>query len=1002
MFKFRFSVFAQLITSFVLAVTFTVAAAGVGIYFIQNIHKGIDEVALSRLPAMTLAYQLGQQSEAIVASAPILDRVVTQTQREKISFKVSDRDRWLQEIIYKLQGYDFEDNVLQNIDLTRKQLLDNYNHLDQLIRDRIVIVQYKKKRHDRLQEIIRNQGGFKGQNKEIWGTTFHRIVELLLIYETENDPNELDFHKEQILAQFENGKALARNIFEGLGNPITEIREVALGENGLIALNAQEKKLAQSVSDILAINERLSVRFVYSVNDLIRRMREEIEESSVEFQQSVETSTQILTGLVLACVVLVTLMGGTFIRRILKRLQGLKQSMRIHAEGGEADIPLEGEDEIADMGHALKYLVDVIDHRERDLRLSEVRFRDIAESTSDWFWETDQDLQFSMVSERFFEITGFARGPVMGHSWFDFEKDDGSNIDESEKWLYHLSDLKNRRKFRDFSYTIKCPDGQWRQIKTSGKPIFKADGEFSGYRGTGSDVTAEAQARNRLTAANEIMPGAFALWDHEDRLLFCNRKYYQYYKILSDLIDPGIAFKDLVSVLEERGGIRDTSGYVERRLKFREKPNGIFIEALSNGRYLQVSESSTLDGGTVSLVIDITDRIEAERRLEQARLESENANKAKSKFLAAASHDLRQPLHAIGMFLSALEERRRKDKNESAEGDLRIIENIADSLGALRGLLNALLDISKLDAGVMHAEFGPVMLRPLVERLLKQQQDRVEEKGLSLRSVCPNVAVRSDGILLERVLSNLLSNAVRYTSKGGVLLGVRCRGNKILIEIYDTGVGIPKDKVKDIFVEFQQLDNPARDRRRGLGLGLAIVERVLVLLDHPLHVHSVVGQGSCFSLEIGADKVQEVVIPEKIIEAGIIGADVPLIVVIDDEPDILDGMEQLITGWNYDVIAALSTQDALNQLDKTDVRPSLILADYRLQEKMTGADSIRAIQEKLNYPIPAAIITGDTAPERIQDAKASGFVLLHKPLQPAKLRQLIRNVQVQTLTKTTK
>ena len=670
--------------------------------------------------------------------------------------------------------------------------------------------------------------------------------------------------------------------------------------------------------------------------------------------------------------------------------------MRIHAEGGEADIPLQGGDEISDMGEALKYLVDEIDNREAEIRMSEARFRDVAEATSDWFWETDSDLEFSLISDRFFEITGFERNDILGHTRLEFGRDSVSDIDDPDKWVHHADDLKNRRRFRDFSYSIKCPDGLWRQIKISGKPVFKNDGQFLGYRGTGSDITAETQARSRLMAANEIMPGAFALWDHENRLVLCNRKYYQYYKILNDRIRPGVTFEELVLLLEERNGIRDSFGYADRRRKFRQKPSGVFMEALSNGRYLQVSEASTLDGGTVSLVIDITDRIESETRLEQARLDSETANKAKSKFLAAASHDLRQPLHAIGMFLSALEDRRSKSETEEAEGDLKIIQNISDSLEALRSLLNALLDISKLDAGVMKAEFMPVMLKPLVERLIKQQSVRAEEKGLKLKVFCPDIAVRSDPVLLERVLLNLLSNAVRYTEEGGVLLGVRRRDDQVLIQVVDTGVGIPKEKVRDIFIEFQQLDNPARDRRRGLGLGLAIVERVLALLNHAMNIKSVVGKGSSFSLSLMSDEVQKTIETEKSIEVALSGRETPLIVVIDDEPDILEGMEHLIKGWKYDVITASSTQDALDALDETEAIPSLILADYRLQENLTGADSIRMIQEKLNQAIPAAIITGDTAPDRIQEAKASGFVLLHKPLRPAKLRQLIRSVQVKS------
>lgn len=994
---FRFGVFAQLIASFVLAVLFTVGAAIIGILSIQKFNDGIEEVALSRLPAMTLAYQLGQQSEAIVASAPMMVRVTSQAQRETISFRIADRVRWLQEIVVSLRQYDVDENTLEVINVTRQQLLENFARLDSLVKQRIQISETKQQRNHELQALLIEHTDLRGDADDENLREIDRLIEKLFIFQTEKEEaREVVLHQ-QLLKGFETLRQREGILDAPLEPGIHDnLRSVALGEQGIIALQSRYRDVTKRISGILSINERLSSRFVYSVNDLIRRMKEEMEQDSQDFQKLVESRTRILTLTAVGCVLLVGLFGAVFIRRILKRLNTLKRSMRIHAEGGEAEIPLDGEDEIADMGHALKYLVDEIARREKEIRLNEARFRDIAEATSDWFWEADSDACFSLVSDRFFEITGFQREDLMGKTRLEFCAMSGQESDDPEKWALHVEDLKNQRSFRDFSYAMKCPKGGWRQFKISGKPVFDTDGTFIGYRGTGSDITAETQARSRLMAANEIMPGAFALWNHENRLVMCNRKYYQFYRVINDKIRPGVAFEELAMLMEERNGITDAAGYANRRRAFRKKPLGVFMEALSNGRFLQVNEAPTLDGGTVSLVVDITDRIETERRLEMARLESENANKAKSKFLAAASHDLRQPLHAIGMFLSALEDRRRKDSAEEAEGDLRIINNISDSLEALRSLLNALLDISKLDAGVMKAEPCTIHLRPLFERLIKQYEARANEKGLKLKYFCPNVAVHSDPVLLERVLSNLISNAVRYTSEGGILIGARRRGDAVQVQVSDTGVGIPEDRIKDIFVEFQQLENPARDRRRGLGLGLAIVDRVLALLDHEMVVKSVLNKGSTFALMLPSDQVCEDDRAEKPLEVALSGGEVPLIMVIDDEPDILEGMEQLILGWKYNVLAARSSAGALEALKEVDQIPSLILADYRLNEDLTGADCIRLIQKTLGQDIPAAIITGDTAPDRIQEAKASGFILLHKPLRPAKLRQLIRSVQAKS------
>ncbi len=995
--RFRFGVFAQLITSFTLAVLFTVIAAGIGIFSIQKINSGIKQVVLSRVPAMTQAYQLGQQSEAIVASAPMLVRVKSQAQRETISFRIADRVRWLQEIIDSLRDYQVDNDVLEVINQTRQQLLNNFGRLDLLIQNRIDVNVRINRRYTELLDIFQAKKGLENETNDKWFTVFSDLLDQLLLMQRVTEPVRFETLRESVLIAFERMPALKNDSATSKERELlARLRKVAMGKEGLIELQGELGEELQKISGILAVNERLSSRFVYSVNDLIRRMREDIEENSHEFQLLVDSRTALLTNIVLVAVVVLGFICAIFVWRILTRLNMLKESMRVHAEGGECAIEIDGADEISDMADALRYLVDEIKQREEIMKLSEARFRDVAEATSDWLWETDSDLKYSLVSDRFFDITGFTRNDILGTTPMGFASLARSEEDDPEKWLHHANDLKNRRRFRDFSYSIRCPDGVWRQAKVSGKPIFNSDGVFKGYRGTGADITAETQARSRLMAANEIMPGAFALWDHENRLVLCNRKYYQYYKVLNDRIRPGVTFEELALLMEERHGVRDHEGYGERRKRFRKKPSGVFMEALSNGHYLQVSEAPTLDGGTVSLVIDITERIKTETRLELARQDSENANKAKSKFLAAASHDLRQPLHAIGMFLSALEDRRSKVDNENARADLKIINNISDSLEALRGLLNALLDISKLDAGVMKAEKTSVMLRPLIDRLLKQYNGRAQEKGLVLKSFCPDLAVHSDPVLLERILSNLMSNAVRYTREGGVLLGVRRRGDNVIIQVSDTGVGIPQDKVLDIFVEFQQLENPARDRRRGLGLGLAIVDRVISLLGHRLEVKSFLGKGTTFSLEIERDEVQISTGEEKPVEVALSGNQVPLVLVIDDEPDILEGMEQLISGWKYDVIAASSTQEALERVKQSVKKPSLILADYRLQEDLTGAQAIRLIHEQLGQEIPAAIITGDTAPDRIQEAKSSGFILLHKPLRPAKLRQIIRTVHAGT------
>lgn len=985
MLDFRFGVFAQLIAGFVVVVFFMILSSGIGIWTLYNFNKGVEEIASDKLPALTLAYQLGQQSETISSNAPILAGAVSQAERERLSFKVSDRVRWLEEIIAELKGFIGHEIAIERIEATRERLLRNYAEIDQLVRDRIEIRRTYLNQRQRLQNTL-IASAFDDETFQILR---QKLISVLLLHEqAAEETSLLEAHKD-LRTFIESADNLESFLEKGDLNWIEEITQPG---QGFLSLKESLVSVERKTMGLLALNERLSSRFVYAVNELIVLIRDQIKRDSQSFQKLVEERTWLLSLLVLACLLIGGGIGAYVFRGIVNRLNLLKRSMLIHAKGQNALIPLGSNDEIGDMGKALDHLVKELRARELEIRDSEERYRDVTEATSDWLWETNENDEFTFVSDRCYEITNLSPEDVIGkkRSTFVLEnaKVDGSN----DVWERHLDHINNREKFRDFIYSLKCPDGRWRRCKISGKPVFNKAGVFLGYRGTGQDITAEAQARSRLMAANEIMPGAFALWDGENRLVMCNRKFHQFYKEIDDLIVTGVDFDDLIDALEQRNCIVNQLDYGARRKEFHEQPNGVFMESLVGERYLQVSEARTLDNGTVSLVIDITERIEAEARLDQARLEAENANKAKSKFLAAASHDLRQPLHAIGMFLSALEDRRKRDISEEAQADLKIIQNISDSLDALRSLLNALLDISKLDAGVMQVDIRAVALRPLLERLVTQFEGPAGEKGLKLRLFCPEVAVKTDPILLERVMTNLVSNAVRYSEQGGILIGLRKRGQNCLIQVVDTGLGIPKDKLEEIFYEFQQLDNPHRDRRLGLGLGLAIVDRVVGLLGHEIDVSSVVGKGSVFSLHLPQAQMPKAEIAHSG-EDDVQDADSiePLIVIIDDEPNVLAAMVELIKTWRYEIIAAEDTDEALKKISAQSRLPTLILADYRLKGSLTGAKAIEHICRATGKKIPAAIITGDTAPDRIKEARDSGYTLLHKPLRPAKLRQLIRS-----------
>jgi signal transduction histidine kinase/CheY-like chemotaxis protein len=370
-----------------------------------------------------------------------------------------------------------------------------------------------------------------------------------------------------------------------------------------------------------------------------------------------------------------------------------------------------------------------------------------------------------------------------------------------------------------------------------------------------------------------------------------------------------------------------------------------------------------------------------ERRVEERTHQLQLANLAKSRFLAAASHDLRQPLHALNLFVTQL--RKEKDQTEKA----LVIDRIDAAVVAMNELFNALLDISKLDAGVL----APVIVDLPVEQLLKRIETTfvaaAREKGLRLRVVSSSAWIRSDFILLERVLLNLVSNAVRYTVRGGIVVGCRHRAGRLHIEVWDSGIGIPEDQQRNIFGEFFQLAAAEQDRRSGLGLGLAIVDRLCRLLAHPVELTSRLGRGSRFSVSTPLASPPTLAPHSPTAPAD--QAMGRLIIVIDDDALVLDAMRGILKTWGCSVVAAKSETAALAALAEHKRQPDLIISDYRLGDGKTGFEVIDQLRNALGARIPAFLISGDTAPERLREATASGYYLLHKPVLPITLRSTV-------------
>lgn len=368
-------------------------------------------------------------------------------------------------------------------------------------------------------------------------------------------------------------------------------------------------------------------------------------------------------------------------------------------------------------------------------------------------------------------------------------------------------------------------------------------------------------------------------------------------------------------------------------------------------------------------------------------LQKENAEKAvddKNQFLAAASHDLRQPLHAMGLFIDAL-----RPHVENTSGK-QIVEKISQSKHAINGLLHGLLDISRLDADVVENYPQNIALSSMIHPIEEEFQLNAEEKGISLEFHVPSDHIAYiDPVLIERVLRNLIDNAIKYTQQGKVSLLSEEKKSSILISIKDTGIGIPSDQQETIFIEFKQLNNSERDRRKGLGLGLSIVKRLCSLMQVDFQLQSELNQGTTISLRLPKGNPEKTIKPET--TGGLLLQDIT-VVVIDDEQDILDGMQGVLNHWGCQVILALSGDEAITALHQNDITPDLIIADFRLRDHENGIEVIERIREEYNEKIKALLITGDTAPDRLQLTQTANVVVMHKPVEAKDL-----NTQIQAL-----
>ena len=504
----------------------------------------------------------------------------------------------------------------------------------------------------------------------------------------------------------------------------------------------------------------------------------------------------------------------------------------------------------------------------------------------------------------------------------------------------------------------------------------------------GPGLTALPQLDDLIDAIDSAAE-AFVLWDADDRLVFCNDHYRRFFGE-PDRVRPGVRFDELVEMNIVYTSISEISflpqgwdpdRYRERRIAAHRTASDTFIQ-LRDGRWLQSRERRTRAGGIVGIYSDITERMRTELALSAAKQAAEDANLAKSRFLAAASHDLRQPLHAVGILMSALSARLTTDRQHA------IAQQINDCLQTVTGLFDALLDISRLDAGVVAPQPVDLPLGPLLRALAREFEPAARARGLGLTVRQGTGAVRSDAAMLGRILRNFVSNAVKYTGHGRVLVGVRPRGADLRIDVIDTGPGFDAAEAQAVFREFHRLDGAMAEQ--GIGLGLAIADRLARLLGHRIEVMSRPGHGTRFSLIL--PRAADVSEPEPVaatpaMPAGLAGRRVLL---IDDDPDIRRAAAQLFDAWGCIAAFAAGAHDLAGVLDAMDGPPEAVIVDYFLGDGWTGPRLAPCLRGRFGDALPMVMVTGDTSPERLREVQGLGFPVLHKPLNPMRLGATLR------------
>ena len=543
---------------------------------------------------------------------------------------------------------------------------------------------------------------------------------------------------------------------------------------------------------------------------------------------------------------------------------------------------------------------------------------------------------------------------------------------------------------------IAAKNGAWYTRRVL--PYRTQDNRIEGVVITFADISEMKAAEREIQAARTYSDSIIdtirqPLVVLDDRLcvVSANRSFYRTFAVES----AAATGKPLGTVAGSRSGASGLRAFLEQ---VQAEPSHVEdyeleIELPTLGRRLLLLNARKLREGPLGerkillAIDDITERRRAAEALGVAKREAEQANLGKSRFLAAASHDLRQPLQTLSFLQGILA------KSVTDERVLRLVDRLDETVKAMSGMLDTLLDINQLEAGIVRREITDFPVNTVLDELRGQFAHQERAARLELRVVPSSLGIRSDPRLLTQMIGNLVSNAVKYTEAGRILLGCRRRGDKLRIEVWDTGVGIPAEQLSAIFEEFHQLDNPARERSKGVGLGLAIVQRLADLLGHDIDVRSRPGKGSVFSIEVpvGADTPAvrpQLDAPRVQTEMGHSGT----ILVVEDEPVVREMLVLLLEGEGYRTVTATDGGTALELVARGPVRPDLVLADYNLPNGPNGLQVIASLEERLGHDIKAIILSGDISTNTLREIAGAGRAYLGKPVTAPVLIRLIEEL----------